>query len=88
MSPVSDDHSRIVNRVPTLHRPLPGDATAADIIAYYQRRIPGINWLNIVNTALLETLLVFGNAFGLDWDQIWAAYEEASAELSEGHHQQ
>ncbi len=63
--------TRIVNRVHTLHRPLPEDATFADIIAYWQRRYPLINWADIADKAITQTWQAIGeHLLGLDMQAI------------------
>lgn len=58
--------SRIVNRVPTLHRPLPEDASFAEIVAYWQRRIPTVDMAAIANEALNQTFEILCTSLGLD----------------------
>ncbi|QOP67378.1 membrane protein [Gordonia phage Herod] len=61
---------RIVNRVPTLHRPLPADALFGEIVAYWQRRIPAVDMTTIAHEALTETFEIICAALGLDPDQL------------------
>lgn len=58
--------TRIVNRVPTLHRPLPEDASFADIITYWQRRIPTVDMTAIAHDALNQTFEILCTSLGLD----------------------
>ncbi|QTF81781.1 hypothetical protein SEA_BEEGEE_78 [Gordonia phage BeeGee] len=44
----------IVNRVPTLHRPPPEGASVAEIVAYWQRRLPFIDMRDVTADALLQ----------------------------------
>ncbi|QOC56001.1 hypothetical protein SEA_CLOWN_3 [Gordonia phage Clown] len=66
----------IVNRVPTLHRPPGPDATMPEIIAYWQRRHPAIDWAATIDTALLEVAILLGCHIGLGWPAIWQMYEQ------------
>lgn len=85
----------IVNRVPTLHRPLPADASFAEIVAYWQRRIPAVDMTAIAHEALNQTFEIMCTALGLDPDRLDTALIDDllvilgfSTELPEGLHQQ
>ncbi|MCR8897285.1 hypothetical protein PP506_gp68 [Gordonia phage DobbysSock] len=60
----------IVNRVTTLHRPLPEGATFAEVVAYWQKRIPGVDMYAIADKAITETWQQIGEAIGLDMQAI------------------
>ncbi|AYD83958.1 hypothetical protein SEA_GETALONG_98 [Gordonia phage Getalong] len=75
--------SRIVNRVPLLHPPLPEGATFAEIVAYWQRRIPGVDMYAIADKALAQTWEQIGEAIGLDMDAIDDGLKFITAALTE-----
>lgn len=72
----------VVNRVPLLHKPLPVDASLADVVEYWQKRVPGVDWLTVAYTALDTSMRMFGDAVGIDYKTMDAAIEECFAELS------
>lgn len=69
----------VVNRVPTLHRPLPEGAPLSEVVAYWQRRLPGVDWRTVFEEAITDTFSMLGAALGLsavpDLDQLFT--EEA-----------
>lgn len=62
--------TRIVNRVPTLHRPLAEGATFAEVVAYWQHRVPGVDWAAVATEAVDQTWRTIGELLGLDMDAI------------------
>lgn len=73
---------RIVNRVPLLHKPLAADASLAAMLDYWQKRVPGVDWLTVAYTALDTSMRMFSDAVGIDYKTMDAAIEECFAELS------
>ena len=61
---------RVVNRVTSLHRPLPPDAPFADVVAYWQKRMPEVDMVAIANEALAQTFALICGAVGIDADTI------------------
>lgn len=61
---------RVVNRVHTLHRPLPVDASFDEIVAYWQRRIPTVDMTAIAHEALTQTFEIMCTALGINPDQL------------------
>ena len=61
---------RVVNRVTSLHRPLPPDAPFADVVAYWQKRMPEVDMIAIANEALVRTFALICDAFGVDAETI------------------
>ena len=66
---------RVVNRVPLLHRPPGPNATMSEIVAYWQRRWPAIDWVAVIDTACLEAAIMLCDNVGLGWPSAWKIYE-------------
>ncbi|AOE44912.1 hypothetical protein SEA_TWISTER6_3 [Gordonia phage Twister6] len=49
-----------------------------EVIAYWQRRWPQIDWAAAIDTAILETATVIGTSFGFPWDRIWEMRDTVS----------
>ncbi|UAJ16245.1 hypothetical protein SEA_MALIBO_69 [Gordonia phage Malibo] len=71
---------RVVNRATSLHRPLPPDAPFADVVAYWQKRMPAVDMVAIANEALARSFAMLCEYVGISTD----AMDEMLAEFTEG----
>ncbi|QWY82467.1 hypothetical protein SEA_TOLLS_43 [Gordonia phage Tolls] len=56
----------VVNRVPLLHKPLPADASLADIVEYWNKRCPLVDWYQVTQESIDWALRMVGDAIGVD----------------------
>ena len=56
----------IVNRVPLLRKPLPADASLADMVDYWNKRAPLVDWYQVAQESIDWALRMVGDAIGVD----------------------
>ncbi|QFP95756.1 hypothetical protein SEA_CHERRYONLIM_3 [Gordonia phage CherryonLim] len=68
----------IVNRVPLLHKPLPVDASLADVVEHWGKRMPLVDWFQIASDTIHST----GRVLGFDRESLSVILDECYDDLS------